>query len=703
LTSALEKKIDPKLEEQAINAIRFLAVDAVQKANSGHPGAPMGLAPLAYLLWTRQMNYNPRNPKWPNRDRFVLSNGHASMLHYSMLYLSGYDLSLDDLKQFRQWGSRTPGHPEYGMTPGIETTTGPLGQGFGNGVGMAIAQKFLQATYNKPGHEIINHFIYAIAGDGCLQEGVASEAASIAGHLELDNLIYFYDNNHISIEGDTKIAFTEDVGKRFEAYGWHVQHVDDINDVAAIEAAIEIAKGVKGQPHLISVRSIIGYGSPNQNTGKVHGSALGKENVKLAKEKLGWPLEPDFYVPGEVLALYREAVERGAKLEEEWNDNWAAYAAAYPEEARQLKLGQAYELPEGWDKSLLIFSASEGGIATRAASGKILNALAPVLPNLIGGSADLAESTNTTLEHYPSFEPNEAKGGNYAGRTMHYGIREHGMGAIINGATVYGGLRIYGATFLTFADYMRGSLRLAALMEIPSIFVFTHDSVGLGEDGPTHQPVEHLASLRIIMGMTVLRPADANETAQAWKVLLERTHRPSSIILSRQKLPILDQAKYGSATGVANGAYILSEAEGGAPQLILIATGSEVSLALLGQEELAKQGIRARVVSMPSWELFEEQSDEYRESVLPASITARLSIEAGSPLGWEHYVGGAGASLAINHFGASAPGEIVQEKFGFSVATVVELSQKLLSNPAAARALAKEIMNRNYHLNGGQK
>ncbi|NWJ48178.1 MAG: transketolase [Chloroflexi bacterium] len=689
--------MDPKLEELAINTIRFLAVDGVQKANSGHPGAPLGLAPLTYLLWTRQMRYNPRNPHWHNRDRFILSNGHASMLNYAMLYLSGYDLPLEQLKQFRQWGSITPGHPEYGMTAGVETTTGPLGQGFGNGVGMGIAQKFLQATYNKPGHEIIDHYIYVIVGDGCLEEGVASEAASMAGHLELDNLIYFYDDNHITIEGDTKIAFTEDVGKRFEAYGWHVQHVSDINDVAAVEAAIEVAKQVKGKPHLINLRSIIGYGSPLANSAKAHGSPLGKDNVKATKEKLGWPLEPEFYVPEEALALYRQAIDNGAQLEAEWNKKWEAYKAAYPELAAQLETAWDNKLPEGWEEALPVFSS--GSIPTRNASGTVLNAIAPKLPNFIGGSADLAESTITSLEHYAGFQPNAEKGGSYDGRTLHYGVREHGMGSAVNGATLYGGLRIYGATFFVFADYMRPSLRLAALMGIPSIFVFTHDSIGVGEDGPTHQPIEHLASLRLIHNLTVIRPADANETAQAWKVILERQHSPSCIILSRQKLPVLEPEKYPTAN-LAKGAYILSEAPSGTPQVILIATGSEVSLALKAQEQLTAAGVQARVVSMPSWEIYEEQSEEYKESVLPSDVTARLSIEAGSPMGWERYIGGEGASLAINHFGASAPGDIVAEHFGFNVPTVTELAQKLVSNPKEGRALAKKIMNQSFHPGG---
>ncbi len=697
MTTELSSQLDPKLEEQAVNTIRFLAVDAVQKANAGHPGAPMGLAPLAYLLWTRHMNFNPNNPIWPNRDRFILSNGHASMLLYSMLYLTGYDLPMEQIKQFRQWGSITPGHPEYGMTPGVETTTGPLGQGFANGVGMGIAQKYLQATYNKPGYDIIDHNIYVIAGDGCMEEGVASEAASMAAHLELDNLIYFYDNNKISIEGDTKIAFTEDVGKRFEAYGWHVLHVNDVNDLSEMNTAIETAKTLKGKPKLVVVNTIIGYGSPNANTGKVHGNPLGKDNVKLTKEKLGWPLEPDFYVPDEALAIFRGAGERGAALEAEWNKKWEAYKKDYPELATNLELARENKLSVGWDEALPTFSASKGAVSTRVAGGEVLNAIAHKLPNLIGGSADLSESTMTTLEEYDSFEPNSAKGGSFGGRTMHYGVREHAMGAAINGATVYGGVRIYGATFLTFADYMRASIRLAALMEIPSIFIFTHDSVGLGEDGPTHQAVEQVASLRLIPGLFVFRPADANETAQAWKVILERIHNPSTIILSRQKLPILDQENYGSATNVAKGAYILSEAPGGTPQVILIATGSEVALALKGQEELTKQGIQARVVSMPSQELFEEQSEEYREQVLPSAITARLSIEAGSPTTWETYVGSMGASLGIDHFGASAPGEIVLDKFGFNVPTVVELAQKLISNPAEARAQARNIQRQRFH------
>lgn len=702
MTTATEGKIDQdQLDQLSINTIRFLAVDAVQKANSGHPGAPMGLAPLAYTIFTKHLRFNPKNPNWIGRDRFVLSNGHASMLLYSMLYLTGYDLPLEQLKQFRQWGSITPGHPEYGLTAGVETTTGPLGQGFANGVGMGIAQKFLANTFDRPGHDVLDYHIYCIAGDGCLEEGVASEAASIAGHLELDNLIYFYDNNHISIEGDTKIAFTEDRAKRFEAYNWHVQIVEDGNDLAALNAAIETAKQVKGKPHFIQVRTHIGYGSPNrQDTGKAHGNPLGKDEMKLTKENLKWPLEPDFYVPDEALQHFRECVERGAKLEAEWNQKFEAYKQAQPGLSKRLTMALNRELVEGWDADLPKWGGDAKPLATRAASGETLEKLAPKVPTLIGGSADLAESTNTTLEEYGSFEPSEAKGGSWIGRTMHYGVREHGMGAVINGMTLSNALWAYGATFMVFSDYMRPPIRLAALMNIPSIFIFTHDSVGLGEDGPTHQPIEQLMALRLIPNNTVIRPGDANETAEAWRYIMQHKGGPTVLVLTRQKLPVLDQTKYGSASGLSKGAYILSEAQGGKPQIILMATGSEVSLAMDAQKKLAEEGVAARVVSMPSLELFNRQPEEYRQQVLPDDVTARLSIELGTGVGWERYVGAGGAALGIEHFGASAPYETILEHFGFTIESVTKLARLVISDPKAARKAIADLQKEGAHSGG---
>lgn len=702
MTTATENQISQdQLDQTCINTIRFLAVDAVQKANSGHPGAPMGLAPLAYTIFTKHLRFNPKNPNWIGRDRFVLSNGHASMLLYSMLHLTGYDVKLDDLKQFRQWGSITPGHPEYGLTPGVETTTGPLGQGFANGVGMGIAQKFLSATFDNPSYNVLDYHIYVIAGDGCLEEGVASEAASTAGHLQLDNLIYFYDDNHISIEGNTNIAFTEDVYKRFEAYGWHVQRVADGNDLQAIEAAIETAKQVKGKPHFIGVRTHIGYGSPNrQDTGKAHGNPLGKDEVKLTKENLKWPLEPDFYVPEEARNHFSKCIERGAQLEAEWNKQFEAYKQAEPQKSQQLEMALRKELAAGWDADLPKWGGDAKPLATRAASGEVLQKLADKVPSLIGGSADLAESTNTTLEEYGSFEPSQEKGGSWTGRTMHYGVREHGMGAIINGMTLSHALWAYGATFLVFSDYMRPPIRLAALMDIPSIFIFTHDSVGLGEDGPTHQPIEQLMALRLIPNNTVIRPGDANETAEAWRYIMQHKGGPIVLVLTRQKLPVIDQQKYGSASGVAKGAYILSEAQGGKPQVILMATGSEVSLALDAQKKLQEEGVAARVVSMPSLEIFERQPEEYRKQVLPDDVTARLSIELGTARGWERYVGSKGAALGIEHFGASSPYETILEHFGFTIEEVSKLAKLVISDPEAARREIVKLQSQTGHDRG---
>lgn len=670
MTIQEETPIQPNtLEQLSINTIRTLAMDGVQKANAGHPGTAMALAPLAYLLWTRFMRYNPRNPSWANRDRFILSAGHASMLQYSMLYLTGYDLPLEELKNFRQWGSRTAGHPEYGHTPGVETTTGPLGQGFGNGVGMAIAERFRASHYNRPDHTLLDHYIYAIVSDGDLMEGISAEAASVAGFLKLGKLIYFYDDNKITIEGSTSLAFSEDVGRRFEGYHWHVQHVADINDLAALEQAI-LAAQADERPSLIIVRSHIAYGSPNkQDTAEAHGSPLGAEEVILTKRNLGWPSEEPFYVPEEVLAHYRQAIERGAAQEQEWQERFKAYSAAYPELAAQWQQELSGQLPEGWDSKIPTFAAGEA-VASRAASGKVLNAIASQLPNLIGGSADLAPSTSTYMKGLGDFGPEEN------GRNMHFGIREHAMGSILNGMALYGGLIPFGATFLIFSDYMRPPIRLAALMGLKTIYVFTHDSIGVGEDGPTHQPIEQLAALRAIPGLTVLRPADANETAEAWRVAISH-HGPVALALTRQGLPTLDRTELAPAGNVAKGGYVLLESEG-APQLLLIATGSEVSLALDAAKKLRQEGIAVRVVSMPSWELFEEQSEEYKEAVLPKNVTARLAIEAASPMGWERYVGTEGATITLDHYGASAPAKVLFQQFGFTVDNILEQAKKLL-------------------------
>jgi transketolase len=662
------------LDQLSINTIRMLAVDAVEKARSGHPGMPMGTAALAYVLWTRFLKYHPANPQWPDRDRFVLSAGHGSMLLYSLLYLTGYDLPLDELKQFRQWGSRTPGHPEYGMTPGVETTTGPLGQGFANGVGMAIAEAFLAARFNRPGHTIVDHYTYAIVSDGDLMEGVASEAASLAGHLQLGKLIYLYDDNDISIDGSTDFTFTERVDKRFDAYGWHVQEVADGNDVAAIDAALRAAQAERTKPSLIIVHTHIAYGSPGkQDTAEAHGAPLGAEEVKRTKEFLGWPQEPTFYLPEEAVAHFRLAVERGRMWEAEWQARFTAYAAAYPELAAEWQRTLRRELPPGWEARLPVFTAGEGTMATRVASGRVLNAIAPTIPNLIGGSADLATSNNTLLRGAGEFSPQ-----NHAGRNIYFGVREHGMGAILNGLAVHGGVIPYGATFLIFSDYMRPAIRLAALSELPVIYVFTHESIGLGEDGPTHQPIEHLAALRAMPQLMVIRPADANETTVAWRVALTHQHGPVALALTRQNLPIFDRARMAAAEGLEQGAYVLIEAESGTPDMILIASGSEVALAVEARTQLTQQGVQARVVSMPSWELFEAQPQAYREMVLPPSVRKRLAIEAGVPQGWRDYVGAEGDIIGLTRFGASAPGPVVMEKLGFNVPNVVARALKLL-------------------------
>ena len=638
-------------------------MDGVQKANSGHPGMPMGMAPAAYVLWTRCMRHNPANPRWANRDRFVLSAGHGSMLLYSLLYLTGYeDFTLDQLKQFRQWGSLTPGHPETELSPAIETTTGPLGQGFANGVGMAIGGAHLAAKFNQPGAELFDYYIYAIVSDGDLMEGVAAEAASMAGHLKLGRLIYIYDDNEISIDGKTNIAFTEDRAKRFESYGWHVQTVADGNDLDGIEAAVRAAQA-DPRPSIICVKAVIGYGSPNRaGTSKAHGEPLGVEEVRLTKQNLGWPSEEPFTVPAEALAHFRKVVDRGQALEAEWNARFAAYASAHPELAAEWRQWESGELPAGWQSAMPVFS-SDKPLATREASGKVLNAFAAVLPMLLGGSADLRPSNNTFLEGLGEFQP-----GSYTGRNFHYGVREHAMGSVMNGMALTRPLIPFGGTFMVFYDYMRSAVRMAAMMGLRTIYVYTHDSIGLGEDGPTHQPVEQLMGLRTVPNLTMIRPADANETAVAWRLALENNHGPTALALTRQKLPVFDRTRYASAEGVARGAYVLSPSPTGQLEAIIMATGSEVSVAIEAQDLLAAEGIGVSVVSMPSWELFEKQSREYRDEVLPPHVSARLAIEAGISFGWSRYVGDKGAVIALDRFGASAPYQVLMEKFGFTAA-----------------------------------
>ena len=670
---AAKKSEQTDIEQLAINTVRILSADAVQKANSGHPGTPMALAPIGHVLWSKVLNYNPKNPHWANRDRFILSAGHACMFQYSFLYLTGYDLTLDDIKNFRQLHSKTAGHPEYGLLDGIEVTTGPLGQGFANGVGFAIAQKYLAARYNRPGFDLFDYKIYAICSDGDLMEGVASEAASLAGHLELGNIIYLYDDNHISIEGDTDITFNEDVAERFRAYGWHVQVVDDANDTKAVANAIQNAKEEISKPSIIKVRSHIAYGSPNKvDTAGAHGSPLGADEIKLVKKFFGFDPEQSFVVPEEVLKYYHESGAKGATTEQKWNELYSSYKAAFPELAAEYEQAISGELPAGWDANLPVFSATDGKMATRQASGKVLNAIAAALPNLIGGAADLAPSTDTNLKAYKSFTVE-----NRDGRNFHFGIREHAMGSALNGMALTKGIIPYGATFLMFSEYMRPPIRLAAIMKIRPIFVYTHDSIGLGEDGTTHQPIEQLVSLRSIPNTLVIRPADANETAQAWRVALEHKDGPVILVFSRQGLPILDQEKYGKASKLEKGAYILSDSKK-KPDVILIATGSEVTLILQAQEKLKSEGIDARVVSMPSWELFDKQSDSYKEKVFPKSVKKRLAIEAGSPLGWHKYVGDKGDVIAMNGFGESAPAEQLFAEFGFTVENVVKKAKALL-------------------------
>jgi transketolase len=660
------------IDSACVNTIRTLAMDAVQAANSGHPGAPMGLAAAGYALWAREMNHNPANPDWPDRDRFVLSGGHASAMLYSLLHLSGYDLSLEDLKQFRQWGSRTPGHPEYAHTPGVETTTGPLGQGVANAVGMAMAERHLAARFNRPGHEVIDHYTYLMCGDGDLMEGVAAEAASLAGHLGLGKLICVYDDNRISIEGGTAITFTEDVAKRFTAYHWQVIVVDgDGNDLAVIQKALAEARQDTGRPTLIKLRTHIAFGSPNkQDSADAHGAPLGPEEVCLTKECLGCPPDLNFCVSDSVRDHFAQIKTKGAAAEADWLARFDAYKSAHPALADQLVDALSGYLPADWADEIPLFKESDSPLATRAASGQVLNAIAAKLPTLMGGSADLAPSNKTFLNGLAEFQKE-----NYEGRNIRFGVREHAMGAIMSGMFLHNGVRPYGGTFLVFADYLRPAIRMAALMKLPLIYVFTHDSVAVGEDGPTHQPVEHLLSLRCIPGLTVIRPADANETAEAWRQAIKSTDRPVALILSRQKLPILAADKVKG--GVERGGYLLSDCEG-TPRLILIASGAEVHLALSAQAELAKKGIPTRVVNLPSWEIFQEHSESYRHSVLPPEVKARLAIEAGTSIGWERYVGDGGAVIGIDRFGASAPGGTVLEQYGFTKANVVARAEELL-------------------------
>ncbi|MGC8668637.1 MAG: transketolase [Chthonomonadales bacterium] len=675
------------LDELCVNTIRFLSVDGVQRANSGHPGLPLGAAPMAYVLFSRHLKHNPRNPRWPDRDRFVLSAGHGSMLLYSLLHLTGYDLSLDEIKRFRQWGSRTPGHPERDLDIGVETTTGPLGQGIATAVGMAMAEAHLAARYNRPGHTIVDHYTYVLASDGDMMEGVASEAASLAGHLRLGKLIVLYDDNGISLDGSTHICFTEDVARRFEAYHWHVQRVEDGNDLEAIDRALHQARAETGRPSLICVRTHIGYGSPHkQDSAKAHGSPLGVDEVKATKRALGWPEEPEFYIPDEALKNFRKAVERGAQAEEEWRLRLEAWREAEPDLAREWEAAWNGTPPEGWDRDIPTFPGGEA-LATRASAGKVLNTIAPNYPALLGGSADLNSSTETALKGLgdleapppPSSTPEGAVGGvwGYEGRNVHFGVREHAMAAAANGIAAHGGLRPFVATFFNFVDYLRPALRLSALMELPVIYVFTHDSIALGEDGPTHQPVEQLAALRATPHMVTIRPADANEAAEAWRAAVEHTSGPVALILTRQKLPTLDRASMGPASGLRKGAYILVEAPGGTPDVVLIASGSEVSAAVEASKLLGAQGVRASVVSMPSWELFDAQDEDYRRQVLPPDVK-KLAVEAGSPLGWHRFVGTDGEVIGLDHFGASAPMEVLLEEFGFTPRHIAERALRLL-------------------------
>ncbi|MCH7875373.1 MAG: transketolase [Gemmatimonadetes bacterium] len=662
------------LDDLCINTVRTLAMDAVQAANCGHPGAPMGLAPLGYLVWTRHLRHNPAAPDWMGRDRFVLSAGHASMLLYSLLYLTGYDLPLEELKRFRQWGSRTPGHPERGVTPGVETTTGPLGQGMANAVGLAVAQAHLAARFNRSGHPVMDHRTYFVASDGDLMEGISHEAASFAGHARLGKLIGFYDDNRITIDGETALTYSDDVAQRFAAYGWHVEQVEDGNDLAALDSAIVAAKAEKGRPSLIIVRTHIGYGSPNkQDTAAAHGAPLGEEEVRLTKENLGWSASESFHVPEEALAEWRKARNRGEAMQSVWEKRYSSYRQGYPDLARELERRLRGDLPDGWTEALPTFGADRGPMATRKASGEVLNAIAARVPELIGGSADLSGSNNTVLQSEEVFSAST-----YGGRNFHFGVREHGMAGILNGMALHGGVIPYGGTFLIFSDYMRPSIRLAAMMRRHVVYVFTHDSIGLGEDGPTHQPVEQLSSLRTIPGLVLIRPGDAAETVVAWRTALERKNGPVALVLTRQSIPTLDREELASADGLASGGYVLTDAADGKPAAILIANGSELHLAVEARARLAEEGIRVRVVSLPSHELFAEQSAEYREQVLPAKVRPRLAIEASQPMSWRRWVGDAGDVMGIETFGASAPYQRLFEEYDFTVDEVVRRTKALL-------------------------
>ncbi len=670
----LDVPTNTELDQLCVNTIRTLAMDGVQKANSGHPGAPMGLAPVAYLLWDKFLMHNPQNPQWANRDRFVLSGGHGSMLLYSLLHLTGYDLPMEELQKFRQWGSKTPGHPEYGLTPGVEVTTGPLGQGLATSVGMAISERWLAARYNQPGHEVVDFRTFAICGDGDMMEGVSSEAASLAGHLGLNKLLWIYDNNKITIEGKTSLAFSEDVALRFKAYGWFVQHVTDVNDIKALNRAIKKAQKQTYKPSLLIVDSHIGYGAPTkQDTHGAHGEPLGEDEIRKTKERYGWNPDAKFLVPDEVAAHMRKALRRGKKAEKEWNAAFDAYAQANPALAAEWRALQAGELPAGWDKDIPVFPADPKGLASRESSGKVLNAVAKNVPWLIGGAADLTPSTKTLISGGGDFA-----NGNYAGRNMHYGVREHAMTAINNGLALCK-LRSYGSGFLIFSDYARGSLRLSALMELPVLHIFTHDSIGVGEDGPTHQPIEQVASLRAIPNMIVIRPGDANEVSETWRVAMQEKEHPVALILSRQAMPTLDRTKYAAASGLAQGAYILADCDG-TPDIILIGTGSEVSLCIEAFEKLKAEGVKARVVSMPSPELFERQPKEYRDQVLPPAVRKRLAVEAGSSLGWRSYIGLDGEVICRSKFGASAPLKEVMKQFGFTADNVYQTAKTLLAS-----------------------
>ncbi len=666
--------ISKELESKAINAIRFLSADAVQNANSGHPGLPMGAAALAYTLWVRHLNFNPRNPKWLNRDRFILSGGHGSMLLYSLLYLTGYDLSLNDIKNFRQWGSLTPGHPEYGETPGVEVTTGPLGQGLSNAVGMAIAEKHLSAIFNKPEYPIVDHCTYVLATDGDLMEGVTSESSSFAGHQKLGKLIVLYDDNRISIDGSTEIAFTENRGERYQAYGWQVIDVQDGNDVESVDRAISEAK-FDERPSIIICRTHIGYGLPQkQDTADAHGEPPGEAELAAAKENLGWPVEPKFYVPNDVLNHFREAIPKGESAEAQWNELLIDYKKIFPDLGKEFQRIMAGELPTGWESDLAEYPADEKGLATRVSSGKVLNLLAAKIPELIGGSADLTPSNKTWIDGEVDFQPKSPEG-----RNFHFGVREHSMGAVVNGMAVHGGVLPYGGTFLVFSDYMRPAIRLSALAKYPSIWVFTHDSIGLGEDGPTHQPIEHLAALRAIPDLVLIRPGDANEVLEAWKIAIKRRNGPTALAFTRQSVPTLDRSIYTPASGLRRGAYILADYGDNEPNLILMASGSEVDLIIKAAGILAVDGVDVRIVSFPSWELFVEQDQEYRDSVLLPDVKARVAVEAGVSLGWERWVGDHGAIISVNRFGASAPYKILYEKYGLTVENIVDMALKTMA------------------------